>query len=93
MTATRGTAWTVGLYSWDVRSGDERRAGPGGISDDRRRALDALAGALRDEPPGAWGTVWSVHLKLGRRPEYDYGGLVALGSHDPQSGAVTVEGP
>jgi hypothetical protein len=84
---------TADLYSWDVRSDDRHRAGPGGISGDRGSALEALAEALRDEPPGARGVVWSVHLRLGRPPGYDYDGLLALGFHDPHSGAVTIESP
>lgn len=88
-----GHCMTIDLYSWQVRSGDGQRAGPGGISGEQTRALEALAEALADEPPGARGSVWAVHLRQGRRPDYDYAGLVATGFHDPQSGAVTVEGP
>ncbi|NVI91842.1 hypothetical protein [Actinomadura sp. BRA 177] len=83
---------TVDLYSWDVQSG-ETHAGACGVSGDRGRALEALAEALRDEPPGARGSVWLVHLKLGRNPEYDYEGLLATGVHGPQTGAVTVDAP
>ncbi|MFF4239240.1 hypothetical protein ACFYYL_25500 [Actinomadura geliboluensis] len=83
---------TVDLYSWDVRSGDGTRAGPGGVSGDRARALEALVAALRAEPPGARGTLWAVRLGLRRNPEYDYAGLLATGVRDPDSGAVTVEG-
>ncbi len=68
---TGGPCVTVDLYSWDVQSG-ETHAGACGVSGDRGRALEALAEALRDEPPGARGSVWLVHLKLGRNPEYDY---------------------
>lgn len=83
----------VDLYSWDVRSGDEMRAGPGGVSSDRSRALQALAEALRAEPPGAHGSVWTVRLRLGRHPEYTYEGLLATGLHDPHSGTITIEDP
>ncbi|TMQ94768.1 hypothetical protein ETD83_23455 [Actinomadura soli] len=79
------------LYSWDVRCQDARRAGPGGISTDRQRAVDALAEALSSERKGASGAVWAVRVKLGRHPEYFYDGLVANGYYDPRSGAVTVE--
>lgn len=83
----------VDLYSWDVSSGDGMCAGPGGVSSDRSRALDALAEALRNEPPGAHGSMWMVHLRMGRHPEYTYDGLLATGLHDPRSGAVTVDDP
>ncbi|TDD39955.1 hypothetical protein E1287_01900 [Actinomadura sp. KC06] len=79
------------LYSWDVRCRDARRAGPGGISADRQRAVDALTEALSGERTGASGAVWAVRLKPGRHPEYFYDGLIANGVRDPRSGAVTVE--
>ena len=83
---------TVDLYSWDVRRGDDLRAGPCGVSGDRSRALGDLTEALRSEPLGARGSVWLVRLRLGSRPEYDYEILLATGFHGPRSGAVTVEG-
>ncbi|MFI0481428.1 hypothetical protein [Actinomadura sp. 9N215] len=79
------------LYSWDVRCRDARRAGPGGISADRQRAVEALTDALSGEPTGASGVVWVVRLKQGRHPEYFYDGLIAKGSYDPRSGAITVD--
>ncbi|TYB48041.1 hypothetical protein [Actinomadura chibensis] len=87
------TGTNANLYSWDVRCHDARRAGPGGISADRRRAVAALAEALSAERGGASGAVWAVRLKLGRHPEYSYDGLIAKGFWDPASGAVTVEAP
>jgi hypothetical protein len=73
------------------KGGDETCAGPCGVSGDRVRALEALAEALRDEPPGARGSVWLVRLGLGRNPEFDYERPLATGVHGPRSGAVTVE--
>ncbi|MFC4048852.1 hypothetical protein ACFOY4_04075 [Actinomadura syzygii] len=87
------TRTNASLYSWDVRCHDSRRAGPGGISADRRRAVAALAEALSAERGGASGAVWAVRLKPGRHPEYCYDGLIAKGFCDPTSGAVTVEAP
>ncbi|MGP4022052.1 hypothetical protein [Actinomadura sp. 3N407] len=81
------------LYSWEVRSPGSRRTGPGGITADRQRAVKDLTEALTSEEPGAWGTVWAVRLSRGRPAQYDYGGLVAQGFHDPQSGTIRVEGP
>lgn len=89
----RGYGAGAYLYSWDVRCRDGRRAGPGGVSSDRERAVRALSEAVLDERPGAWGEVWAVHLRLGRHPEYDYEGLVAMAFHDRRSGEVTVERP
>ncbi|TYK53271.1 hypothetical protein [Actinomadura decatromicini] len=90
---TAQTPTNASLYSWDVRCPDAWRAGPGGISADRRRAVAALAEALAAERGGASGAVWAVRLKPGRPPEYCYDGLIAEGFRDPASGAVTVEAP
>jgi hypothetical protein len=84
------TAMSEGLCSWDVRRADGR-AGSGGISTDRERAMEALVEAVMGEEPGGWGTVWAVRLKAGGRSEYSYEALVAKVLHDPRSGAVTVE--
>lgn len=87
----RGDGMSGHLYSWEVRRPGSRRAGPGGVTADRQRALEDLTEALTGEQPGAWGAVWSVRLSGGRAVEYDYTGLIAQGLHDPHSGAITVE--
>ncbi|MFI0369918.1 hypothetical protein ACH35V_18760 [Actinomadura sp. 1N219] len=89
--AARTDGTSGDLYSWDVQCRDARRAGPGGVSADRQRAVDALAEALSGERTGASGVVWAVRLNLGRDPGYFYDGLIANGFRDPRSGAVTVE--
>ncbi|WP_173094542.1 hypothetical protein [Actinomadura verrucosospora] len=81
------------LYDWNVHSRDGRRAGPGGVSSDRRQAIADLTDALGEAQPGSWGVVWSVRLDLTRTFEYHCDGLVAVGLCDQRSGAVTVDGP
>ncbi|MFD0903142.1 hypothetical protein [Actinomadura sediminis] len=81
------------LFSWHVLDPAGRRVGPGGAGADPRRAMEELARALVRERPGSRGAVWAVRLVQGRQGTYDYGGLVAQGFHDPESGEVTVESP
>ena len=79
------------LYSWDVRCGDALRAGPGGISTDRDRAVEALTDALSAEGTDASGAVWVVRLSAGPGTGYAYDGLVAKGTFEARSGTVTID--